>query len=120
MEADGRKKQHNPGNVRQKTRGQQHDAGDKNQQGIKEFFGGHNPLVHVPTDPHHGCHTLHPRQICPDKAGKYDDQHGIESSEETTEFDDQVDFGYRNERKARKSFKTKAKSVELSCATCSY
>ena len=92
------KKQQQPCYVSDKTRGKQNDAGYENKQSVYHFFGRHKPLLQALPDPQHGFQPLHACQGGACKPGEDDDRHRIESTQEATQFDYQINFGDRNKR----------------------
>jgi hypothetical protein len=87
--------------IGQKTRGKQHSAGGKDNQGVDEFIRGHDPLVHVGPEVHEGARAFHSGQIGSDNCSQDDNADGVEHPDGSAQLDQQSELKEGNEDKGQ-------------------
>lgn len=90
--------------ISNKSRRKQHNTGRKNKQGVKQIFSGHYPLLKAGTDTCHGMQTLDFCQVGTGKPGGDYNNYCIQRAYDTADFNQEIYFNDRYERKCKEEF----------------
>ena len=108
-----RKEKEQAGGVGEKTGGQQHHAGQKNDQGVEHLFGGHFTCGHAVLDGHDGLDALNSCQVGTGNGGEDHHHHGVEWAQGPPHLEQYIDFRRRHKGKSEKELEKHGTSFLL-------